>query len=138
MWPNPQFPVDLVTFTEGILNEKSHFCAVYYFWYSVAQYPNINKDLKQWLLNLNKMLNHKRGKEILLVAELVVFDHNIKLRLKHNEIWNIICNAHDRILNPRKLKGMQNSKISNVNLMKIFWENWSLMSTNRRVCQYEM
>ena len=26
--PNPQFPVDLVTFTEEILNGKLHFCAV--------------------------------------------------------------------------------------------------------------
>ena len=25
MWPNPQFPVDLVTFTEEILNWKLHF-----------------------------------------------------------------------------------------------------------------
>ena len=25
MWPNPQFPTDLVTFTEGILNGKLHF-----------------------------------------------------------------------------------------------------------------
>ena len=28
MWPNLQFPADLVTFTEEILNEKLHFCAV--------------------------------------------------------------------------------------------------------------
>ena len=29
MWPNPQFPVDLVTFTEEIRNEKLYiFCAV--------------------------------------------------------------------------------------------------------------
>ena len=29
MWPNPQFPVDLVAFTEEILNEKLHFlCSV--------------------------------------------------------------------------------------------------------------
>ena len=29
MWPNPQFPVDLVTFTEEILNGKLHFlCSV--------------------------------------------------------------------------------------------------------------
>ena len=28
MWPNPQFPADLVTFTEEILNGKLHFCAV--------------------------------------------------------------------------------------------------------------
>ena len=25
MWPNPQEPADLVTFTEEILNEKLHF-----------------------------------------------------------------------------------------------------------------
>ena len=25
MWPNPQFPANLVTFTEEILNEKLHF-----------------------------------------------------------------------------------------------------------------
>ena len=25
MWPNPQFPEDLVKFTEEILNEKFHF-----------------------------------------------------------------------------------------------------------------
>ena len=29
MWPNPQFPVDLVTFTEEILHGKLHFsCSV--------------------------------------------------------------------------------------------------------------
>ena len=25
MWPNPQFPADLITFTEEILNWKLHF-----------------------------------------------------------------------------------------------------------------
>ena len=28
MWPNPQIPSDLVTFTEEILNQKLHLCAV--------------------------------------------------------------------------------------------------------------
>ena len=29
MWPNPQFPADLVTFTEEIINGKLHFlCSV--------------------------------------------------------------------------------------------------------------
>ena len=29
MWPNPQFPADLVTFTEEIFNGKLHFsCSV--------------------------------------------------------------------------------------------------------------
>ena len=34
MWPNPQFPADLVTFIEEILNGKLHFCAV-----------NVNRNL---------------------------------------------------------------------------------------------
>ena len=28
MWPDPQFPADLVTFTEEMLNGKLHFFAV--------------------------------------------------------------------------------------------------------------
>ena len=36
MWPNPQFPADLVIFTEEILNIKFHFCAVSLV--SLAQY----------------------------------------------------------------------------------------------------
>ena len=34
MWPNPQFPVDLVTFTEEILNGKLNFL------YSVLKYDS--------------------------------------------------------------------------------------------------
>ena len=29
MWPNPQFPPDLATFTEEIVNRKLHLCAVH-------------------------------------------------------------------------------------------------------------
>ena len=29
MWPNPQFPEDLVTFIEEILNGKLIFCAIF-------------------------------------------------------------------------------------------------------------
>ena len=29
MWPNSQFSVDLVTFTEEILNGNLHFCTVF-------------------------------------------------------------------------------------------------------------
>ena len=34
MWPNPQFPADLVTFTEEILNGKLRFFVQCKFWYS--------------------------------------------------------------------------------------------------------
>ena len=36
MWANPQFPVDLVTLTEDILNENFFFCELvtnYVVWY---------------------------------------------------------------------------------------------------------
>ena len=32
MWPNPQFPVDLVTFTDKILNDKVHLLCSDYCW----------------------------------------------------------------------------------------------------------
>ena len=42
MWPNPQFPADLVTFTEEILNVKL------YFLYSVRL--DSYQDLSYWQL----------------------------------------------------------------------------------------
>ena len=32
MWPNPRFPVDLITFTEKILYEKLHFLCSEMLW----------------------------------------------------------------------------------------------------------
>ena len=39
MWPNPQFPADLVTFTEKILNGKLHFlCSeIFYMGYEMEE-----------------------------------------------------------------------------------------------------
>ena len=36
MWPNPQFPVDLVTFTEETLNAKLHFLWSACFWIGLS------------------------------------------------------------------------------------------------------
>ena len=38
MWPNPQFPADLVTFTEEILNGKLHFLYSVYCTRNIVQY----------------------------------------------------------------------------------------------------
>ena len=35
MWPNPQFPADLVTFTEEILHGK-----LYFLWSAMKFFPN--------------------------------------------------------------------------------------------------
>ena len=48
MWPNPQFPVDLVAFTEEILDRKLYFlCSefvvpIFPFWY-LLHHPDLNK-----------------------------------------------------------------------------------------------
>ena len=41
MWENPQFPEDLVTFTEEILNGKLHFLYsdLYLYWRVIYQFP---------------------------------------------------------------------------------------------------
>ena len=43
MWPNPQFPADLVTFTEEILNEKLHLLCSEYFSYDFKKSTNLGK-----------------------------------------------------------------------------------------------
>ena len=54
MWPNPQFPADLVTFTEEILNGKLHFlCSEIYdvFWTSLQLNQGITQEghiIKDW------------------------------------------------------------------------------------------
>ena len=44
MWTSPQFPADLITFTEKILNGKLIFCAV--------ELPTIIDMMVQYLLNM--------------------------------------------------------------------------------------
>ena len=37
MWPNPQFPADMVTFTEEIINGKLHFlCSEFFLFFLTA------------------------------------------------------------------------------------------------------
>ena len=43
MWPNPQFPADLVVFTEEILNGNFIFCAVSSFHGDVISIIHISK-----------------------------------------------------------------------------------------------
>ena len=52
---------------------------------------------------MNTLLDSDSVKEMSLV-ELVTYYRNIKPRLKNNEIYNDICNIHDRMLSPRQLK----------------------------------
>ena len=45
MWPNPQFPVDLVTFTEEILMENFIFYAVAIIWFQVLLFLSEYKGM---------------------------------------------------------------------------------------------
>ena len=47
MWPNPQFPSNLVTFTEKTLNGKRYFCAV------LGQPKKIQKTEKYFFTHRN-------------------------------------------------------------------------------------
>ena len=39
MWPNPQFPADLITVTEKTLNENPHFlCSGIYHWLCITKW----------------------------------------------------------------------------------------------------
>ena len=68
MWPNPQFPADLVTFTEEILNGKLRIlCSVktitnpmerQIFDYSLMLYRiQIHQGVSTWLMQVNLLHN---------------------------------------------------------------------------------
>ena len=49
MWPNPQFPAYLVTFTEEIFNGKLFFYAVYRITYKIVGWPR--EEFNTFLVN---------------------------------------------------------------------------------------
>ena len=74
MWPNPQFPADLVTFTEKIINGKPHFlCSV----------KAKNEGLKNLLTNLSTSVTahlHIMEKQLDWIQfQLYLFRHNTML-----------------------------------------------------------
>ena len=61
MWPNPQKTVDLVTFTEEILNGKLHFlCSEWYWW---GMNWESWKERKQKKINTNKKMTAKQARQ---------------------------------------------------------------------------
>ena len=52
MWPKPQFPADLVTFTEEILNGKLHFFCSDKYWSSD---PNLILCHRKWSTQFNSL-----------------------------------------------------------------------------------
>ena len=53
MWPNPQFPADLVKFTEEIFNEKLDFLC------SVHKQNNISQTMKTSTIIITLMIKLK-------------------------------------------------------------------------------
>ena len=63
MWPNPQFPVDLVIFTEEILNGKLHFSC------SVSKVTSNSATLKAATLNSGaSLINEELFLQLNIVA----------------------------------------------------------------------
>ena len=64
MWSNPQFPADIVTFTEEIFNEKLHFlCSVWFsnYW--------IESEHKYTSLNGQKLGRLKDGEQLFKIKK---------------------------------------------------------------------
>ena len=65
MWPNPQFPADLITFTEEVLNGKLHFLCSVSLWCFVK-------------IMITKRSSHKRCS-----IKMRVFKNSVKFTGKH-------------------------------------------------------
>ena len=58
MWPNPNFPADLVTFAEEILNVKLHFFAVY--WLDIQNFKYMISKIVSWDITPAKRISFDR------------------------------------------------------------------------------
>ena len=95
MWPNPQFPADLVTFPEEILNGKLHFlcCAI---WDHLHSLKNV-KSIHGVVLHLVK-----------LRSSISSFLHKVTLLLLH--LLRYLLHLLDWINGPKTRKRSQISK----------------------------
>ena len=95
MWPNPQFPADLVTFPEEILNGKLHFlcCAI---WDHLHNLKNV-KSIHGVVLHLVK-----------LRSSISSFLHKVRLLLLH--LLRYLLHLLDWINGPKTRKRSQISK----------------------------
>ena len=95
MWPNPQFPADLVTFPEEILNGKLHFlcCAI---WDHLHNLKNV-KSIHGVVLHLVKLQSSTSS-----------FLHKVTLLLLH--LLRYLLHLLDWINGPKTRKRSQISK----------------------------
>ena len=98
MWPNPQFPTDLVTFTEEIVNGKLHFLC------SVNIFTNRNKA--QQLSQLENMENRVMLLKFKNSDNLIKPLCNVFLQITRNKVfhWIYICEMEVKL---KKLIGQK-------------------------------
>ena len=69
MWPNPQFPEDLVTFTEEILDDKLYFlCNVY-------QKLHIHKSISQ---DMSNNIFTAKSKPVTCGVNIDIMNYNVR------------------------------------------------------------
>ena len=70
MWPNPQLPADLVTFTKKSLMENFIFCAVLLEKYSTNQccrrYIDINRMIKDFPIQISSHLKFETTNKLIV------------------------------------------------------------------------
>ena len=99
MWPNPQFPAELVTFTEEIVNGKLHFCEVLWTQINIPQHHSviISQMMRISCLKKDTLLTKKTLDEWIVDAVLCglvghkspITTHSLSMpRKKHIIIYN--------------------------------------------------
>ena len=95
MWPNPQFPADLVAFAEEILNEKLHFlyCVVW----TCSDSPGLPKPFYsgyclEYLLHTQLWWQYKVLRVILIFSNAISVLQGYFFRIKDDVIRNTTLN----------------------------------------------
>ena len=140
MWPNPQFPADLVTLTEQIHHGKLHFLCSDSSILSNLTWLNEGRDLIMFLMSFTRMSrivlkNCQRRKKCKVVSALMFlfsrsyFTENVLLKIYNYLYWDQVCS----ILLWRLVKKSFEKTRSWEKELNIWLSRWSSNGWNKAV-----
>ena len=99
MWPNPQVPADLVTFTEEILNEKLHFfvqCPLFKNWNQILRLRIRNHILIHWPLKGGNIIEMKISKPSVWLTTETLYFHSKDTYIRKILRWWILTGVNQK------------------------------------------
>ena len=128
MWPNPQFPADLATFTEEILNGKLHFlCSASVFFYKSK---TENKKVVIWNIIVYSAIRYHQIKKVCLSwLKQETYQKAIAKRFRNRKMhmWNFLFRLPNMKISDKKKSFSVKSNQKGKYIKKYFWASERLI-----------